>query len=195
MATITLRDTKGSPLSFTEMDSNLTNLNNDKLEVINNLNTTGTMDANADYIAIYDASTSQNKKILANDTIFFNRSLVIKVIADTLPTYVGDGIARIVLPSNFEGLSLKSIGGHVYTTATGSTTNIQVHNESKGQDMLSTLLTIDAGENDSSTAATPAVINTSTDNVNDGNVIRFDIDQIGSTTAANGLELRLEFGT
>ena len=195
MATITLRDTKGSPLSFTEMDSNLTNLNNDKLEVINNLNTTGTMDANADYIAIYDASTSQNKKILANNTIFFNRSLVIKVIADTLPTYVGDGIARIVLPSNFEGLNLKSIGGHVYTTATGSTTNIQVHNESKGQDMLSTLLTIDAGENDSSTAATPAVINTSTDNVNDGNVIRFDIDQIGSTTAANGLELRLEFGT
>jgi len=63
------------------------------------------------------------------------------------------------------------------------------------QQTFSTLLTIDAGENDSSTAATPAVINTSTDNVNDGNVIRFDIDQIGSTTAANGLELRLEFGT
>jgi len=194
MATITLRETKGSPLSFAEMDSNLTNLNNDKLEVINNLNATGTMDANADYIAIYDASTSQNKKILANDTIFFNRALVIKVIADTLPTYVGDGIARIVLPSNFDGLNLKSIGGHVYTPGVGSTTNIQVHNESKGQDMLSTLLTIDAGENDSSTAATPAVINTSTNNVNDGNVIRFDIDQIGSTTAANGLELRLEFG-
>ena len=37
MATITLRDTKGSPLSFAEMDSNLTNLNNDKLEIINNL--------------------------------------------------------------------------------------------------------------------------------------------------------------
>ena len=60
--------------------------------------------------------------------------------------------------------------------------------------MLSTLLTIDAGENDSSTAATPAVINGSANTVNDGNVIRFDIDQIGSGSAANGLELRLEFG-
>ena len=195
MATITLRETKGSPLSFAEMDSNLTNLNNDKLEVIDNLNITGTMDATADYIAIYDASTSQNKKILATDTTFFNRALVIKVIADTLPTYVGDGITRIVLPANFENLKLKSVGGHVYTTATGSTTNIQIHNESKGQDMLSTLLTIDAGENDSSTAATSAVINTSTNTVNDGNVIRFDIDQIGSGSAANGLELRLEFGS
>lgn len=194
MATITLRETKGSPLSFAEMDSNLTNLNNDKLEVIDNLDVASTMDVNADFIAIYDTSTSENKKILANATGFLNRTLVIKVIADALPTYVGDGIARVVLPSNFDGLKLRSIGGHVYTAATGSTTNIQVHNQTKGQDMLSTLLTIDAGENDSSTAATPAVINDSANTVNDGDVIRFDIDQIGSGSAANGLELRLEFG-
>ena len=193
MATITLRETKGSPLTYTEMDNNLTNLNNDKLELINNLDVASTMDVNADYIPIYDTSTSENKKILANATGFLNRTLVIKVIADTLPTYVGDGIARVVLPSNFDDLKLRSIGGHVYTAATGSTTNIQVHNQTKGQDMLSTLLTIDAGENDSSTAATPPVINGSNNTVNDGDVIRFDIDQIGSATAAKGLELRLEF--
>jgi hypothetical protein len=32
MATITLRSVKGSPLTNTEVDTNFTNLNNDKLE-------------------------------------------------------------------------------------------------------------------------------------------------------------------
>jgi hypothetical protein len=192
MANLTLRQTKGSPLTFEEMDDNLSNLNNDKLEIINNLNIASTMDINSDYIAIYDASTGDNRKILANSTAFSNRTLVIKVIADGLPTYVGDGIARIVIPSTFDGLRLNTVGGHVYTSGTGSTTNIQVHNETKGVDMLTTLLTIDAGENDSKDAATPPVIGTN-NLVNEFDVIRFDIDQIGSTTAALGLELRLEF--
>ena len=155
MATITLRETKGSPLTFEEMDSNLTNLNNDKLEIINNLDIASTLDINTDYIPIYDASQSGNRKILANAVPFLNRTLVIKVIADTLPTYVGDGIARVVLPSNFGGLVLQNAGAHVYTPATGSTTNVQIHNETKGVDMLSTLIQIDAGENDTSTSATP----------------------------------------
>ena len=38
MADLTLRETKGSPLTFEEMDDNLSNLNNAKLELINNLN-------------------------------------------------------------------------------------------------------------------------------------------------------------
>jgi hypothetical protein len=192
MANLILRQTKGSPLTFDEMDDNLSNLNNDKLEVINNLNISSTMDINSDYIAIYDASTGDNRKILANATSFSNRTLVIKVIADGLPTYVGDGIARIVTPSTFDGLRLNTVGGHVYTAATGSTTNIQVNNETKGVDMLTTLLTIDAGENDSKDAVTPPVIGPNS-LVDEFDVIRFDIDQIGSTTAALGLELRLEF--
>ena len=160
MANLTLRQTKGSPLTFEEMDDNLSNLNNDKLEIINNLNISSTMDINADYIAIYDASTGDTRKILANSTAFSNRTLVIKVIADGLPTYVGDGIARIVIPSTFDGLRLNTVGGHVYTAAVGSTTNIQVHNQTKGVDMITTLLTIDAGENDSKDAVTPPVIGT-----------------------------------
>ena len=61
MANLILRQTKGSPLTFDEMDDNLSNLNNDKLEVINNLNISSTMDINSDYIAIYDASTGDNR--------------------------------------------------------------------------------------------------------------------------------------
>ena len=53
MATITLRDTKGSPLSFVEMDSNLTNLNNDKQEIISNLVTVESIDASVDKLLFY----------------------------------------------------------------------------------------------------------------------------------------------
>jgi hypothetical protein len=193
MATITLRQTKGSPLTFQEMDNNLTNLNNDKLEQINNLNVASTLDLNTDYIAIYDASQGDSRKILANAVPFLNRTLVIKAIADGLPTYVADGVARIVLPSNFDQLVLDKVGAHVYTAATGSTTIVQIHNETRGVDMLSTRIEIDAGENDTSTSATPPVINPSNERVYNGDVLRFDIDQIGSSTAALGLELRLEF--
>jgi hypothetical protein len=193
MATITLRQTKGSPLTFQEMDNNLTNLNNDKLEQINNLNVASTLDLNTDYIAIYDASQGDSRKILANAVPFLNRTLVIKAIADGLPTYVADGVARIVLPSNFDQLVLDKVGAHVYTTATGSTTIVQIHNETRGVDMLSTPILIDAGENDTNTSAQPPVINPSNERVYNGDVLRFDIDQIGSSTAALGLELRLEF--
>lgn len=193
MATITLRQTKGSPLTFTEMDNNLTNLNNDKMEQIKNLNVASTLDLNTDYIAIYDASQGDSRKILANAVPFLNRTLVIKAIADGLPTYVADGVARIVLPSNFDQLVLDKVGAHVYTAATGSTTIVQIHNETRGVDMLSTRIEIDAGENDTNTSATPPVINPSNERVYNGDVLRFDIDQIGSSTAALGLELRLEF--
>ena len=193
MATITLRQTKGSPLTFQEMDNNLTNLNNDKLEQINNLDVASTLDIHNDYIAIYDASQGDSRKILANAVPFLNRTLVIKVIADGLPTYVGNGIARIVLPSNFDQLGLKVVGAHVYTAGTGSSTIVQIHNETQGADMLSTRIEIDAGEYDTSTSATPPVVNPVYAVVDAGDVLRFDIDQIGSSTAALGLELRLEF--
>lgn len=37
MSTIVLRNTKGSPLTNTEVDNNFTNLNNDKMEKTSNL--------------------------------------------------------------------------------------------------------------------------------------------------------------
>ena len=193
MATITLRETKGSPLSFAEMDGNLTSLNNGKLEIIENLGIKSNMNVNTDYIAVYDSSGGENKKMLSSATAFFNRTLIIKVIADSLPTYVGDGISRITMPVDLNGLHLSSVGAHVYTAGTGSDTLVQIHNQTDGVDVLSTVLSIDACEVDSSSATTPAVINPSNSTVATADVLRFDIDQIGSTGAANGLELRLEF--
>jgi len=191
MASITLRETKGSPLTFGEMDDNLTNLNDNKLEIISNLDTAN-MNRDADYIAFVNGA-GINKKVLAKDSVFFNRTLIIKVIADTLPTYVGNGIARLTCPSDLSGLYLKSVGAHVYTAGTTGLTTIKIYNETDGVHMLTTPMTIDSSEVDTSTAATPAVISTSIGAITTADVLRFDITTI-STTAANGLELRIGFG-
>ena len=195
MATITLRETKGSPLSFAEVDGNFTNLNTAKQELIDNLNTDSTMTEVSDYIAYWDTGASATRKLLAIDTPFFYRTIIIKALPDADDTYVGDGITAITIPATFDGLYLYSIGGHVYTAAAGSTTDVQLYNSTTSVDVLSTKLTIDASETDSSTAATPAVINSSgsINRVYTATVLRVDIDQIASGTAAKGLEIRMEF--
>ena len=55
--TLTLREVKGSPLTFGEMDSNLTSIDNNKQEVIQNLTTDITIDETVDKFSFYDNST------------------------------------------------------------------------------------------------------------------------------------------
>ena len=90
-------------------------------------------------------------------------------------------------------MNLYSIGGHVYTAGTGATTDVQLYNLTTGNDVLSTKLTIDATELDSSTAATAAVIDGDYNSVSTATVLRIDVDQIASGSAAKGLEIRMEF--
>ena len=58
--------------------------------------------------------------------------------------------------------------------------------------MLSTKLTIDSAETGSDTAATPAVIDTSNDDVSENDLLRVDVDAV-QTTAAKGLWITLGF--
>ena len=58
--------------------------------------------------------------------------------------------------------------------------------------MLSTAITIDLNEKDSSTAATPHVIGAN-NTVTTGDVIRIDVDAVATNTL--GLEVRMVFGT
>ena len=84
------------------------------------------------------------------------------------------------------------LGAHVYAAGITGTTDIMLHNLTNAQDMLSTVITIDSGETDSSTAAAAPVVN-SYNQVSTADVIRFDIDAISTGTAANGLEIRMQF--
>ena len=193
MADITLRETEGRPLTFAEVDGNFTNLNNDKQETVPRLNLVTSLDAAADKLSFYDTSSATEKSILPeNISVFVERTVVIKCVADTIAPTTGNGITHFVIPSTMDGKNLSSAQAHVYTVGTGSTTTVQLHNLTDGQDMLSTAITIDASEKDSSTAAIPSVTGSYT-GVSTADVIRIDVDVVATNTL--GLEVRMVFST
>ena len=194
MATITLRETEGRPLTFAEVDGNFSNLNNDKQEIVPRLNVATTIDMSADKLTFYSATDAVTRSILPENILpYVERTLVIKCVADTIAPFTGNGITHFVVPSTLDGKNLSTAEAHVYTAGTASTiTNVQLHNLTEGDDMLSTPITIDLNEKDSSTAATPSV--TGGDNgVSTADVIRIDVDAVATDT--KGLEVRMVFST
>ena len=190
--TLTLREVKGSPLTYGEMDGNLTSIDNNKQEIIPNLTVNPTIDEASDKFSFYDASTGTTRSILPqNVTAFVERTIIVKCVADTIGPTTGDGITHVTIPSTLDGKNLSTAQAHVYTVGSGgSITNVQLHNITTGYDMLSTPITIDLSEKDSSTAATPSV--TSGNNgVSTADVIRIDVDAVATSTL--GLEVRMVF--
>ena len=194
--TIVTRSGKGSPLTHDQVDANFNNLNSGKDDTINNLPLDTAMSDTADYIPFYDAAATAVKKITPINSSFWNRTIIIKVVPDALPTYIGNGITAFTIPPTLNGLYLSGaagkVGAHVYTAGVTGTTDVMIHNLTQAVDMLTTAITVDSGETDSSTAATAPVVN-SNNQVATADVIRFDIDAISTGTAANGLEVRMEF--
>jgi hypothetical protein len=192
--TLTLRETKGSPLTFAEMDGNLTSIDSNKQEVIPNLTTDTGIDIAVDKMSFYDDATSTTRSILpTNVTPFVERTLIIKCVADGIGPSVGDGITHVTIPSPLNTRKLQNAEAHVYTVGTGgSITTVQLYNITTGYDMLSTPITIDLSEKDSATAATPHVIGPQ-NTVSTGDVIRIDVDAVATNTL--GLEIRMVFGT
>ena len=195
--TIVTRSGKGSPLTHNEVDANFNNLNSGKDDTVNNLPLDTTMSSTADFIPFYDAAAAAVKKITPINSVFFNRTVIIKVLPDVIPTYVGNGISAFTIPLALNGLVLSAtagdLGAHVYTAGVTGTTDIMLHNLTQAVDMLTTAITIDSGETDASTAATAPVVDGSNNTVATADVIRFDIDAVSSGTAANGLEIRMQF--
>ena len=103
---------------------------------------------------------------------------------ETTDLTAGTDKARFTMP--YAG-TLTAVKADVNTAPTGSTLVVDI-NEA-GVSVLSTKLSIDAGESSSSTAATPPVISDSA--LASGAVISIDLDQIGSTVAGAGLKVTL----
>ncbi len=111
--------------------------------------------------------------------------------ADTAAA-TGDAQQRFYIPSELNGWDLTGVVAYVDTAGTTGTLTIQVRNVTQAADMLSTAITIDSTETNSSTAATPAVIDTANDDVATHDQIVIDIDAI-HTTPSTGLVLQLTF--
>ena len=107
-------------------------------------------------------------------------------------TATGDGKFYFHVPAALNGMNLTEVHAEVITAGTTGTLDIQVHNVTDTADMLSTKLTVDSGETGSDTAATPAVINTSADDVATNDLLRIDVDAV-HTTPAQGLIVTLGF--
>ena len=93
-----------------------------------------------------------------------------------------DSVTPIVVPLAMNGMSLLWAECAVETAGTTNTMDIQIRKNAV--DLLTTKLTLDSGETNSSTAAAPLVIKSNGDEVlATGDVISFDFDAVHDTEA------------
>ena len=133
-----------------------------------------------------DSNVGLNVKM--KGTSYFKKPTVVHIPAfgPATDTATGDGKAMFEVPEELNGMNITAVGAYVFTAGTTNTTDIQIRNVTDSQDILSTKITIDSTEKSSRTAATPAVINTSYDDLATGDLLAIDVDAV-STTAAKGL--------
>ena len=139
-----------------------------------------------------DATRAITPDGLAGSSIFGRKTIQAVPIDWTATTTVADGIHYLHIPAELNGMNLVAVHAEVITAGTTGLSTWQIHNLTDTQDILSTKLTIDSTETGSDTAATPAVINTSYDDVATNDLLRIDCDVI-QTTAAKGTLITLTF--
>jgi len=102
------------------------------------------------------------------------------LINDSTALTTGDGKAYVRIPDEFNGFDL--VGVRFARVSGTGTPLVQVHNVTQAVDMLTTRVSIDSGETDSSTATTAVVIDTANDDVASGDRLRIDVDDAGTST-------------
>ena len=112
----------------------------------------------------------------------------------------GDGLVAIPVDSTLNGMNLVAVKAYVTTVSSSGAPLFQVRRSRRSSatartivDMLSTGVSIDANEFESADAATAAVINTSNDDVQTGDIILIDCDTAG--TGTKGAQVLLTFQT
>jgi len=148
-------------------------------------------DPGADRILFWDDSESKLRYLtLASGVVIDGTTLyadqVLGIACSDETTSLTTGTAKVTFRLPYAA-TLLAVKAEVNTAPTGSTLVVDI-NES-GTSILSTKLSIDAGEKTSDTAATAAVISDSS-LANDAEMA-IDIDQIGSTIAGKGLKVWL----
>ena len=101
----------------------------------------------------------------------------------------GNGKQFWRVPSVCNGMNLVAVAQAVTTVSSSGNPSFQVHNLTQAANMLSTVVSCDSGELDSSTATTAAVIDTANDDVATGDQLRFDCTVAGTGTKGAMVEL------
>jgi hypothetical protein len=100
---------------------------------------------------------------------------------------VGDDAVRFRIPAALNGWNIATVAAS-RKSGTGILT-IQIRNVTDAVDVLSTKLTVDSGETDSSTAAAPAVIDVTKDDVATADQFAIDVDVAGTSTLCATVEI------
>jgi hypothetical protein len=98
-------------------------------------------------------------------------------------------VGAIIVPEKWHGAELIGATAGVFTVSSSGNIAIRLHNTTLGVNLLTTNITIDAGEQTSMTAATPPVIDSAYKTLSKGQVIRFFVESAG--TGAKGLQVDL----
>lgn len=115
--------------------------------------------------------------------------------AGSAPLTTGDSKAVLRVPDDLDGLELTGVAGCAVVPSSAGAITVQVRRVRAGvsADMLTTPLTIDEGEVDSTTAVSQPVINTSNDDLLEADQIHIDVDAAGD--GALGVIVTLKFET
>lgn len=121
------------------------------------------------------------------------RTVEIALLDNDTALSTGDDFAGFYwcVPYSLDGYNITNVD--FWITTSGSTeSSFQLYNVTDAVDILSTNCTIDATEFTSYSASTPAVIDTAHDDLDTGDLIRFDCDSAGTGATGCGVILVVE---
>lgn len=119
------------------------------------------------------------------------KEMAIPVVASDTDVATGDGTTIIPISEEFDGLNLEYVMAVVHTVGSGAgTTDIQIRRRRIGADvdMLSAKIQLD-----NEIYSNTCTIDTSNDDVQEGDMLFIDIDAVEGT-APKGLAIMLRFG-
>ena len=119
------------------------------------------------------------------------RSLTVACSDETTALTTGAAKATFRMP---QAATITAVRASVTTAPAGSDLlTVDINKGTSPTSILSTKITIDAGEKTSTTAATAAVVDTNENDVADDEMMTIDIDTIGSSTAGAGLKVTIYY--
>jgi hypothetical protein len=153
-------------------------------------------DAAADKIVFWDDSADELTYLTLGDgvaidgTTIYGQDWFVIAVSDE-STDLATGTNKVYFRMPYAG-TLLAVRASVNTAPTDANIEVDIYENTGGGpvSVLSTVLSIDASEKTSTTAAVPAVISDSA--LADDAEITIDIDQVGSTVAGKGLKVYMK---
>lgn len=159
------------------------------LRATNGVVSTSSVSLTADVTGILPVA---NGGTATSSPVILYKPSAIQVTSGSSAITTGDGKAYFRIPKEYNGMNLIDVDVAVTASSSSGAITVQVARGRQASvtsphayvDMLSTSVTIDANEMDSKDAATQAVVNTANDDVREGDLIRVDLDGVGSAPSA-----------